>query len=251
VDTLRKTYTWVLFDADGTLFDYEAAERQALGATLRRSGLLFSPEVLAIYQEVNGELWRAFERGQTTPERIKTERFARLFEALDLGASAPNPVKFGDAYLTTLGTCIDLLPGAQAVLDALLGHIRLALITNGLTRVQRARLAASGLEPYFEAVVISEEEGVAKPDPGIFDVIFGRMGKPERSEVLMVGDSLTSDIRGANRYGIDACWYNPYGLPRDADVEFRYEIVDLLELLPIVIGGGAQAQGRDSDRSDI
>jgi 2-haloacid dehalogenase len=233
-------YTWLLFDADGTLFDYEAAERQALSATLGQFGLPFGPEVLATYQEVNGQLWRAFEQGQTTPDRIKTERFALLFDALDAAGRFPDPMAFGAAYLNTLGTCVDLLPGARAVLDALLGHVHLALITNGLTKVQRARLSNSGLEATFEAVVISEEEGVAKPDPGIFDVIFRRMGKPERSEVLMVGDSLTSDIRGANRYGIDACWYNPAGLPRDPDVEVRYEIAQLLELLPIV---GAQLTG--------
>jgi len=228
------TYSWALFDADGTLFDYEAAERQALSATLGQFGLPFGPEVLATYQEVNGQLWRAFELGQTTPERIKTERFALLFEAIGRSGSFPDPALFGDAYLTTLGTCVDLLPDAMTVLDALTGKVRLALITNGLTKVQHARLAASGLDGTFEVVVISEEEGVAKPDPAIFDVAFERMGGPVRREVLMVGDSLTSDIRGANAYGIDACWYNPAGLPRDAEVQVRYEIRRLTALLPIL-----------------
>lgn len=237
------TYLWLLFDADGTLFDYEAAEQQALSATLAQFGLPFGPEVLATYQEINGKLWRDFEKGLTNPERIKTERFALLFDALHWPVPPLDPVLCGEAYLTTLGTCVDLLPDALTVLNALTGKAHLALITNGLTKVQRARLANSGLDAYFEAVVISEEEGVAKPDPGIFDVIFSRMGHPQRRDVLMIGDSLTSDIRGANRYGIDACWYNPRGLPRDRDVEIRYEITSLLELLPIVLDGrGADPQ---------
>ncbi len=235
------TYRWLLFDADGTLFDYEAAEHQALTATLADYGLDAGPEVLATYQEANARLWRDFEQGLTTPDRIKTERFARLFEALGLAGPALDPVQVGEAYLDHLGTCSQLLPDAPTLLDALVGKVRLALITNGLTRVQRARLAHSGLNTYFEAVVISEEEGVAKPEPGIFDVIFGRMGHPHRSEVLMVGDSLTSDIRGANRYSIDACWYNPRRLPRDPGavdpLEIRYEITNLLDLVPIVLGG--------------
>ncbi|MCU0519305.1 MAG: YjjG family noncanonical pyrimidine nucleotidase [Anaerolineae bacterium] len=236
------TYRWLLFDADGTLFDYEAAEQQALSATLAQFGVAFGPEVLATYQQVNGQLWRDFEQGLTTPDRIKTDRFTFLLDALGLSEPTPDPVLMGDAYLTILGTCVDLLPDALTVLNALAGKAHLALITNGLTRVQRARLAYSGLDAYFAAVVISEEEGVAKPDPGIFEVIFSRMGNPLRSEVLMIGDSLTSDIRGANRYGIDACWVNPAGLPRDPKVDVRYEIRSLLELLPIVTGGdGSEA----------
>lgn len=230
------TYLWLLFDADGTLFDYEAAEQQALSATLAQFGVPFGPAVLAIYQQVNGRLWRDFEQGLTTPERIKTDRFVLLLDALGLTEPPPDPVRMGEAYLTILGTCVDLLPDALKVLNALTGKARLALITNGLTKVQRARLSNSGLDAYFEAVVISEEEGVAKPDPGIFDIIFSRMGYPSRSEVLMIGDSLTSDIRGANRYGIDACWVNLAGLPRDPDIDVRYEIRSLLELLSIVGG---------------
>ena len=234
-------YRWLLFDADGTLFDYEAAEHQALGETLADYGLDARPEVLAAYQKINTRLWHDFEQGLTTPDRIKTERFARLFEALGSTGPALDPVRVGEAYLDHLGACSQLLPDARTLLDTLVGKVHLALITNGLTRVQRARLAHSGLNACFEAVVISEEEGVAKPEPGIFDVIFSRMGHPHRSEVLMVGDSLTSDIRGANRYGIDACWYNPRRLLRDPDavdpLEIRYEITNLLDLVPIVLGG--------------
>jgi 2-haloacid dehalogenase len=238
-------YVWLIFDADGTLFDYEAAEQQALSATLAQYEIEFSPKVLAAYQRVNGQLWRDFEQGLTTPDRIKTERFALLFEALGMTEPTPGPALFGDTYLTNLGTCVDLLPGAIAVLEALASEAHLALITNGLTKVQRARLANSGLGAYFEAVAISEEEGVAKPDPGIFDIIFSRMGRPLRSEVLMIDDSLTSDVRGANRYGIDACWYNPAGLPRDPEVDIRYEIASLLDLLPIATGNGAADPGSE------
>jgi 2-haloacid dehalogenase len=230
------TYLWLLFDADGTLFDYDAAETQALGGTLAEFDLAFDSDVLATYRRVNGQLWRDFEMGATTSDRIKTERFALLFDELALTGPAPDPVPFSDRYLANLGSCTALMPDAEAVLQSLTGRVRLALITNGLTKVQRSRLAKSGLGAYFEALVISEEEGVAKPEPGIFDIIFSRMGMPHRDEVLMIGDSLTSDIRGANHYGIDACWYNPASRPRDPDVEVRYEIGSLPELLDIVDG---------------
>ncbi len=228
------TYRWFLFDADGTLFDYDAAEYQALSRSLAQAGLPFGPDVLETYRRINSQLWRDFEMAQITSDRIKTERFTRLFDELDLDQPAPDPSRFGTRYLRNLGDCIDLMPDAAAVLHDLRGKVRLALITNGLSTVQRSRLSKSGLDTYFEAVVVSDEEGVAKPDPGIFDIIFARMDQPNKDDVLMIGDSLTSDIRGANAYGIDACWYNLEGRPRDVEVAIRYEIRALPELLSIV-----------------
>ena len=110
------------------------------------------------------------------------------------------------------------------------GRAKLALITNGLKAVQRPRFAASALSEYFDVIVISEEEGVAKPDLRIFDIAFTRMGWPAKSDVLIVGDSLTSDIKGGSDYGIDTCWFNPNGNPRHLDMQIRYEIQHLSEL---------------------
>ena len=114
------------------------------------------------------------------------------------------------------------------------GKVRLALITNGLKEVQRSRLAGSTIGDCFEAVVISDEVGAAKPDRAIFEIAFSRMNHPRNEQVLIVGDSLTSDIRGGADYGIDTCWFNPMRKPRDLDVESQYEISDLSELLDIV-----------------
>jgi 2-haloacid dehalogenase len=227
-------YTWLLFDADGTLFDYDAAERQALTLTFAEFERACSAEAHRMYREINERMWLDFEQGKTTAARIKTERFARLFEALDADAPAEirlDPAEFANRYLANLGTRTDLMPDAEPVLQALRSRAHLALITNGLTVVQRARLAHSGLGHYFEAVVISDEEGVSKPDPGIFRIAFDRMGSPCKDEVLMVGDGLTSDIRGANGFGIDACWYNPEGKPPMPGVHYKYEIRNLTELL--------------------
>jgi 2-haloacid dehalogenase len=229
-------YTWLLFDADGTLFDYDAAERQALGLTFAEFRLAFSPQAHAAYREINEQMWRDFELGKTTAARIKTERFARLFDALPgevPNAARPDALVFSNRYLANLGTRTDLMPDAESVLHALKSRVHLALITNGLTVVQRARLSRSGFDSVFEAVVISDEEGVSKPDPRIFQIALDRMGNPAKHEVLMVGDSLTSDIRGANVSGIDACWYNPDAKPAVSGVPFKYEIRTLTELLTL------------------
>ncbi|MCD6285418.1 MAG: HAD-IA family hydrolase, partial [Anaerolineae bacterium] len=100
--------------------------------------------------------------------------------------------------------------------------------------VQRSRLAKSGLADRFEAVIISEEVGVAKPDPRYFEIAFEQMGRPPKGMALVIGDSLTSDMRGANLYGVDGCWFNPDGRPRDPEVEIRYEIRRLRDLLDLI-----------------
>jgi len=138
--------------------------------------------------------------------------------------------------LTNLADGADLIEGAEETVRTLYGRVGLIVITNGLREVQRSRLAKSAVSEFFSAVVISEEIGAAKPDGRIFDAAFEKMGNPQKRDVLIVGDSLTSDIKGGSDYGIDTCWFNPTGKPCDLDVEIQYEIERLHELVGIVSG---------------
>jgi 2-haloacid dehalogenase len=228
-------YQWLLLDADGTLFDYDRAEMDALRLTFEAAGHPFHPSYAEAYRRINAAIWREFELGQITQERLRTRRFALLFDEAGLDLDLEH---FSSAYLCNLALGTHLVDGAEEVLAALRGRVGLALITNGLEEVQRPRLERSTIGGCFDAVVISEEVGAAKPDPAIFDVALARMGHPPREQVLMVGDSLTSDIAGANRSGIDACWFNPAGLPlpQAPGVQVRYEIRELGELLELVTG---------------
>jgi 2-haloacid dehalogenase len=227
-------YRWILFDADGTLFDYDRAEATALEETFRQFGCPFEPEYVGAYRQINSQIWRAFEQGRITQERLRTRRFEQLFQVA--GANL-DPALFSATYLELLAAQTELLDGAEAIVRALYGRVDLALITNGLMDVQRPRLARSALNGYFGAVIISEEVGSAKPHPEIFETAFARMGHPRKEAVLMVGDSLSSDIRGGLAYGLDTCWYNPAGQPHPVDLAITYEISRLDELLEI---GGVQ-----------
>jgi len=228
-------YQWLLLDADGTLFDYDRAEMQALRLTFEAAGHSFHPAYAEAYRRINAAIWLEFERGQITQALLRTRRFALLFDEAGLDLDLEH---FSSAYLRNLALGIDLVDGAQEMLRALHGRVGLALITNGLKDVQRPRLERSAIGGYFDAVVISEEVGAAKPDPAIFDAALARMGHPRREQVLVVGDSLTSDVAGANRSGIDACWFNPAGLPlpQVPAVEVRYQIRELCELVGLVAG---------------
>ena len=226
-------YEWVVLDADGTLFDYDRAETEALSAAFASFDACPDASALAVYREVNDRLWKAFERGEVTQERLRTQRFADLFAAIGLTL---DPDRFSQTYLTHLARGTYLINDAEHVVRSLRSEVRLVLLTNGLADVQRPRLARSALRGLFDAVVISEEVGVAKPDGRVFDICFRHMGRPAKSSVLMVGDSLSSDIRGGIDYGIDTCWVNLDTHPPDPVRQPRFVIRQLTELLPIVLG---------------
>jgi 2-haloacid dehalogenase len=244
-----RKYRGFLIDADNTLFDFDRAERSALLETLRYHGVRRVPrDVHRRYHQINERLWREFEAGRISQTVLRTERFTRLLEGMGLvggtGGCAPphaeHTEKGGLAdslsrhYLESLGTKGFLLPFARRVLGRLARSASLALLTNGIPEVQRRRLSASGIAPYFKTIVISGEVGLAKPDPRIFALTLRRLEVPA-ADTLCVGDSPSSDIRGAHHAGVATCWFER------GDAEYPanepppgYRIRDLRELLGFV-----------------
>jgi len=232
----KSTYHWLLFDADGTLFDYDRAEAKALEGTFREFTLPFEPGHAGVYQKINQQIWLDFENGQITAEALRVVRFERLFAAIQVRpGSAAFAEEFSSRYLHNLAMASDLTNGAENIVRALRARYHLALITNGLKDVQRPRLAHSTISDCFEAVAISEEMGVAKPDPRYFTAVFEMIGWPERKNVVVIGDSLTSDIQGGINYGLDTCWYNPNGKTADLKLLPTYQIQKLEELETLLL----------------
>lgn len=224
-------YQWLLFDADGTLFDYDLAEAKALQAAFQDFQLPFSPTTADQYRVINHQIWQDFEHGLITSAALRTTRFERLFEAVQVRADAG---QFSTRYLVHLASASDLMPGAEAVLSQLKNSYRLAIITNGLKDVQYPRLSGSPIGLWFEVVAVSEEVGAAKPDPAFFDAVFERMGRPPRESALVIGDSLTSDIQGGIRYDLDTCWFNPLEKAPDPLIQPTYQIAHLSDLLTLL-----------------
>lgn len=222
-------YRYIIFDADNTILDFSRSEADALTKTLSDNGIVDFDESLHIplYQRINGEIWREFENGDIDADSLKRERFRRFFA--ELGLSPPLD-SISDTYLVYLSRTSFYEPGAKKLLTELKETHSLALITNGLIRVQKPRFKQSGLDRFFPVALISEELGVSKPDPEIFELACNRLGVKDKCEVLMVGDNINSDIKGGLEYGIDACWYNPEGKPREKGIVPTYEIKKLEEL---------------------
>lgn len=224
-------YPYLLFDADNTLFDFDRANRQAFHAVCARHGLPESEELFACYERHNNAMWAAFDRGECTKDYLVVERFRRYLREI---CATADPEACNDTHLQTLSRASYPLPHAEEVCRTLAQEHRLYLVTNAVASVQRGRLQGSALAPYITDAFISEEAGAAKPSTDYFDYVFARVEGLTRDNCLLIGDSLTSDIRGAVNYGIPCCWYNPKGLPRPAELPIDYEIRDLRQLYDIV-----------------
>ncbi len=227
----KTPYSWLFFDADDTLFDYSKAEASALTATADEFGLSHIPDLAPTYQAINAQIWVEFEQGQIDALELRSKRFARLFARLGIRAEVED---FSQRYLVHLSHGFFLFDGAPELLARLGQRFQMGLITNGLPEVQRPRLAGSGIAGYFKFVAISEEIGIAKPDPAFFSAAMVMAGNPDKRQVLVIGDSLNSDIRGGIQAGLDTLWFNPRGKQADTNWPVTYEARSLSEILTIL-----------------
>ena len=224
-------YRYLLVDNDNTLMDFNLAEKHALAETLANAGLPVDDETTSAYHRINDALWKALERGETTQAALKIERFAQLLDYL--GLPRDRAPELGAAYAENLGNHADLLPDAMAFMEAVHGKIGIALVSNGISRIQRHRLSLCPFMPMLDAVVISEEIGVSKPDPAMIDKALAMLGCTDKREAVMLGDSLSADIGAAVNAGVDSIWLSAKGLTSD---KATYSVKTLAEALAIIEG---------------
>ena len=202
-----KPFRCLLVDNDNTLMDFNKAEHYALLKTLQAFGLPADKDVEAYYCKVNQGLWQALERGETTQALLKVERFRLLLE--ELGRKDVFAVDLTEHYEEELSRCAYLLPGAREFVEQVSAVMPIALVSNGVSRIQRGRLALSPITRYFSAVVISEEAGVSKPDPTMISLALEALGIEGTEGVVFLGDSLTADIACARAAGVESIWLAP------------------------------------------
>lgn len=199
-------YNYLIFDLDNTLLDFSQSEINALRGIFTKNGVIFNELTFSTYKEINHELWQKLEEGRIKKETVLTTRFAKFFATQGIqvdGAIAD------DEYRQLLESRNDLMPGSIELLKDLKAKgYKIYAGTNGVGRTQRKRLANADMTHFFDALYISEEVGFEKPDARFFETIFAKEEIKDLSKVLMIGDSLSSDIRGANRVGIDSIWLN-------------------------------------------
>lgn len=218
-----------LFDLDDTLLDFKASEQLSFVRTLQALGLSGDMAALFMqYQAINVALWRAFETGSVSKDFLKVERFRKAFmeNGLELDPEAASRL-----YLESLSDTVVLLDGAVQLCETLAGVGEVGIITNGVEAIQNQRIAKSGLRDAISFVATSEASGYAKPDVRFFEYA-AQMARPfVKEEAIIIGDRLDADILGANRYGIESCWFNPEGLVNESEAVPTYEVSSLHDII--------------------
>ncbi len=225
-------YKLILADADDTLFDFSATEHFAVERTFTGMDAgIPQEELIAEYHRINKILWKEVEIGTMDTKRIRSERFRRLFVKLNLRHSA---IEYGERYIGYLSEGTTLLDGAEELCRMWSARCPLVIVTNGIADVQRTRIEHSTIRNFISGIIISEEVGKSKPDARMFEAALKCVNHTDKQSVLMVGDSLTSDILGGINFGIDTCWYNPKSLPNTLNAKPTYQVKTLSELLGII-----------------
>ena len=223
----------ILWDVDATLLDFHAAEKAAILKLFRQFHLgECTEEMLQRYANINRGYWERLERGELTRDQVLVGRFQEFFEKEELDVSAAPA--FNEAYQSSLGDTIVYRDDSYHIIKSLRGKVKQYVVSNGTIVAQEKKLRLSGLGKLMDGVFLSEELGVEKPNKAFFDKVFKEIGDIDRDTVLIVGDSLTSDIRGGNNAGIRTCWYNPgHAVPIEG-VHVDYEITDLHEVYDLL-----------------
>ena len=222
---------WLLLDLDNTLLDFDASSDAALRQTFIYFGISNILGALQTYHRINADCWKSFEKGEIDVATLKKRRFDQFVE--EAAVSEDGDI-VNHHYLTLLAQQRHEIEGASDFLTWAARRFHLALATNGFAQVQRPRIRASGFDRHFKHLFISEEVGHQKPKAAFFETAFDRLGQPNKDAVMMVGDSLHSDIQGANNYGMLSCWFDRKGTEKETDIvaDFRVRhFADLKTLL--------------------
>jgi 2-haloacid dehalogenase len=222
-------YRHFLLDLDDTLLDFGASERLSFASTLAALGIGHVADTLfPVYQRVNTALWAEFEQGTVSKDHLKVERFRRSFAIHAIDA---DPHAASIFYLDSLPECVVPIEGAAEICKALSAIGEVGIITNGIETVQTRRIEKSGLGEFLSFVATSETCGFAKPDTRFFEYSAARFSDFAKPDAIIIGDRLDADIVGAHRFGIDSCWFNPFGAENNLPVSPTYEVAALAEIV--------------------
>ena len=223
----------ILWDVDGTLLDFSAAEKAAIQKLFGAFGLgECTDEMVARYAAINDGYWKRLERGEITKAEVLVGRYREFFSELGIDPALAEP--FNARYQLALGDTVVYRDDSLEVVKSLHGRVKQYVVSNGTVIAQTRKLERSRLGEWMDGVFLSEQLGAEKPNPLFFEKVFAALPDVPKGDMLIVGDSLTSDMKGGFAAGIPTCWYNPFRHPRPEDMAIDYEIQDLHQIFELL-----------------
>ncbi|MDK7539403.1 YjjG family noncanonical pyrimidine nucleotidase [Bacillus paranthracis] len=226
-----KKYKTLLFDVDDTLLDFQKAEKSALRMLFEEKGMSLTSEIEAQYKKINKSLWTAFEEGEINRDEVVNTRFSILFK--EYGEEVDG-ILFENNYRSYLEEGNQLMEGALQFINQIQSEYDLYMVTNGISKTQDKRLRNAGLHALFQDIFVSEDTGYQKPMKEYFDYVFERIPNFVPEEGLIIGDSLSADMKGGYVAGIDTCWFNPERKLNDSGIIPTYEVHNFEELYALL-----------------
>ncbi len=231
---MKKHYKYVLWDIDDTLIDFKSSERMALKKCFKQFGIVLGDEDVEIYSEINRHYWELLIHGKIEKATMLNRRFEDFTQQLSLDIIDCEEVN--NLFQVALGDYAVMVKDAYDVCEHLKKSKKQYAVTNGTAVAQNKKLHNTGLGELFDGIFISDEVGYEKPDARFFQFVFSEISNFKHEDAIMIGDSISSDMVGANNAGIDCCWFNPNGnVNINSSVQINYEIVKLKDLLDIVV----------------
>lgn len=223
----------ILWDIDGTLLDFEAAERNALRECFSSFQLgTCTDTMIANYSSINTTYWSRLERGEISKQQVMIGRFQEFFHSEQI--CFHDIEAFNQEYQIQLGNTICFIDHSDSLVQELQAFVKQYAVTNGSLIAQKRKLEKSGFDQLLDDVFISDQIGAEKPSGEFFDHVFLHIDQHDKSEIMIVGDSLTSDMKGGNLAGIKCCWYNPQNKKNNTDATVDYTIQNLYQVKEII-----------------
>lgn len=230
---MTERFTTILWDNDNTLMDFEYSLHKALHATFEAFGLFIDEQIIARYEVINSDYWKRLERGEVTKQQLLDGRFVDLFTELGYEVDV---AAFRKMFQVELGSYFMYLDNSLEICKQLHGKVKQYIVTNGVRETQIKKITAAGLFDLMEEIFISGDIGYEKPRKEFFDRCLEKIEEKDLQKILIVGDSLTSDIAGGNNAGIKTCWYNPKKKTADSKYVIDYEIQNLDQIFEVIYG---------------
>ncbi len=230
----EKRFTTILWDNDNTLMDFEYSMHKALKSCFEAFNLTINEEIIARYEEINTAYWKRLERGEVTKQQLLDGRFVDLFQELGYEVDVPS---FRELFQVELGSYYSYLDNSIEICRKLHGIVKQYIVTNGVLETQIKKITAAGFADLMEEIFISGVIGYEKPRKEFFEYCLDKIEEKDHDKILIVGDSLTSDIAGGNNAGIRTCWYNPKAKKAGEEYRIDYEIQNLEQIFEVIAYG--------------